>query len=139
VSQYLVSGTSGALSPMTPATVKTAGKYAEAIAFDPSGKHAYVTILGATAATVVEQFSIDQSNGTLSPMNPPTVSAGGAAAAFITVDASGKYAYATSGSSGWGSTTVAQYEIGPDGALTLMNPPTVKTGDTPWAVITVHP
>ena len=139
VSQYRVDGTSGALSPMSPATVSTGGKYAQTIAFDPAGKHAYVTIFGATPETTVAQFTIDQANGTLSPMSPPAVASGGAGAAFITVDASGKYAYATSGSTGWGSTTVAQYSIGPDGALTLMTPPKVTTGDTPWAVITVHP
>jgi hypothetical protein len=71
-------------------------------------------------------------------MSPPTVAAGGAGAAFITVDASGKYAYATSGDTGWGSTTVAQYLVGPDGALTLMSPPTVSTGGSPWGVITVQ-
>lgn len=138
VSQYGIDPTSGALSPMTPATVATDGSYAEAIAFDPSGKYAYVTIVGATSQTAVEQFKIDQTNGTLSPMSPATVAAGGAGAAFITVDASGKYAYATSGDTGWGSTTVAQYEVGPDGALTLMSPPKVSTGQSPWGVATVH-
>jgi 6-phosphogluconolactonase (cycloisomerase 2 family) len=138
VSQYDIDPTSGALSPMTPATVSTGGTDAETIAFDPSGKYAYVTIVGATSATAVEQFRIDQTKGTLSPMSPPTVAAGGAGAAFITVDASGKYAYATSGDSGWGSTTVAQYEVGPDGTLTLMSPPTVQTGQSPWGITTVH-
>ncbi|MFI5261910.1 MAG: lactonase family protein [Candidatus Limnocylindrales bacterium] len=137
VSQYTIDQTSGALSPMTPATVSTDGTYAEAIAFDPSGKYAYVTFFGATPSAVVEQFRIDQTSGTLSPMSPSTVAAGGAGAAFITVDASGKYAYATSGETGWGSTTVAQYEVGPDGALTLMSPPTVTTGGSPWGVITI--
>jgi 6-phosphogluconolactonase (cycloisomerase 2 family) len=137
VSQYTINAASGALSPMTPASVKTGGTDAEAIAFDLSGKHAYVTIVGATAATAVAQFSIDQTNGTLSPMASPTVAAGGAGAAFITVDAAGKHAYATSGSTGWGSTTVAQYAVGPDGGLTLMSPATVPTGDTPWGIVTV--
>ena len=138
VSQYGIDPTNGTLSPMTPATVSTDGTDAEAIAFDPSGKYAYVTIVGATSATAVEQFRIDQTNGALSPLSPPTVTAGGAGAAFITVDVSGKYAYATSGDTGWGSTTVAQYEVGPDGSLTLMSPPTVPTGGSPWGVITVQ-
>ena len=137
VSQYAVNQTSGALSPMTPATVKTGGTDAEAIAFDPAGKFAYVTIVGSTAATAVAQFTIDQAIGTLSPMSPTTVGAGGAGAAFITVDASGKHAYATSGDTGWGSTTVAQYDVGPDGALTLMSPATVTTGASPWGIVTV--
>jgi 6-phosphogluconolactonase (cycloisomerase 2 family) len=138
VSQYVINETSGALSPMTPATVPTGSKYAEAIAFDPSGKHAYVTIVGATSATAIAQFSIDQTNGTLSLMSPPAVAAGGAGAAFLTVDAAGLYAYATSGDTGWGSTTVAQYEVGPDGALTLMSTPTVPTGFSPWGVTTIR-
>ena len=137
VSQYTINQASGALTPMTPATVKTGGTDAEVIAFDPAGKFAYVTIVGKTAATAVAEFTIDQANGTLSPMSQPTVGAGGAGAAFITVDAAGKHAYAASGDTGWGSTTVAQYDIGPDGALTLMSPATVKTGDSPWGVVTV--
>ncbi len=137
ISQYNINQTNGTLSAMTPATVATGGTYAGSIAVDPSGKYAYVTILGATAATAVAQFDIDQTNGTLSPMTPPTVSAGGAAAAFITVEASGKYAYATSGDTGWGSATVAQYAIGADGALTLMSNPTVPSGYGPTGIITV--
>ena len=61
-------------------------------------------------------------------MTPPTVSAGGAGTAVITVEASGKYAYATSGESGWGNSSIAQFTIDQTtGALTLMNNPTVQT------------
>ena len=56
---------------------------------------------------------------------------------MITVDAAGRHAYATSGDTGWGSTTVAQYDIGGDGALTLMSPATVTTGGSPWGIVTV--
>jgi 6-phosphogluconolactonase (cycloisomerase 2 family) len=86
----------------------------------------------------VAQFTIDQSTGKLLAMTPPTVSAGGAGAASITVEASGKYAYATSGDTGWGSYSVAQYTIDQTtGALTLMKNATVVAGYGPGGIVTV--
>ncbi len=138
VSQYSVNPTTGMLSQLTPFTVPAGGTYALSIAIHPTGKFAYVTILAATADAVVAQFTIDQGTGELTAMAPPTVSAGGAGTAVITVEASGKYAYATSGESGWGSTSVAQYTIDQTtGALTLMNNASVLSGDGPSGIVTV--
>jgi 6-phosphogluconolactonase (cycloisomerase 2 family) len=137
VSQYSINQTNGTLSPMTPATVVTAGVYAAAIAIDPLGKYAYVANPTGAAGKAVAQFNISQTDGSLSPMTPPTVTAGGPGAASITIDPTGKYAYATSGDTGLGSRSVAQYTIGADGTLTLMANPTVQTGLGPNGIITV--
>jgi 6-phosphogluconolactonase (cycloisomerase 2 family) len=134
VSQYNIDQTNGTLSPMTPATVVTAGVYAASIAVDPLGKYAYVANPAGTGSNSVIQFNISPTDGTLSPMTPPAVSAGGAGAANITIDPTGKYAYATSGA---GSHSVAQYTIGANGALTLMANPTVPTGLGPNGITTV--
>jgi uncharacterized repeat protein (TIGR02543 family) len=137
VSQYGINQTTGALSAMTPATVTTAGVYAAAIAVDPLGKFAYVANPAGTGSNSVLQFNISQTTGALSPMTPPTVSAGGAGAAFIAIDPTGKFAYATSGDTGAGNHSVAQYTIGSDGTLTLMANPTVQTGTGPNGIVTV--
>jgi hypothetical protein len=71
-------------------------------------------------------------------MTPPTVSAGGAGAASITIDPTGKFAYATSGDTGAGSSSVAQYAIGADGRLTLLANPTVLSGLGPNGIATVR-
>ncbi len=123
--QYKI-GADGTLSHL--ATLSTAGTYAFFIAVHPSGKWAYAGVLAATPDKVIAQFDIG-SDGQLSLMATPYVSAGGAAAAGIAIESSGKYLYATSGDTGWGSYSIAQLTIDPTtGALTLMSNPTVSTG-----------
>ena len=131
VSQYAVNQTNGALSAMTPATVVTSALYARSIAIDPLGKYAYVTNPAGTGSDSVRQFNISQTDGTLSPMTPLSVSAGGMGAADITIDPTGKFAYATV------TNSVAQYAIGANGALTLMAHPTVQAGIDPNGITTV--
>ena len=140
VAQFKI-GADGTLSALSPLLV-TAGTYALTIAVHPTGKFAYVAMMNSSDATaaiaVVAQFTIDQSTGKLLAMTPPTVSAGGAGAASITVEASGKYAYATRGDTGWGSYSVAQYTIDQTtGALTLMKNATVVAGYGPGGIVTV--
>jgi uncharacterized repeat protein (TIGR02543 family) len=132
VSQYNVNQTNGSLSPMTPATVVTSALYVTTIAIDPLGKYAYVANPAGTGSDSVRQFNISQTDGTLSPMTPLSVSAGGAGAADITIDPTGKFAYATV------SNAVAQYAIGANGALTLMANPTVLAGTDPNGIVTVR-
>lgn len=131
VSQYDINQTNGTLSAMTPAMVTTAGTYATTIAIDPLGKYAYVANPLGTGSNSVVQFNIGPTDGKLSPMTPPTVSAGGAGAASITIDPTGKFAYATT------TNSVAQYAIGADGTLTLMANPTVHAGIEPNGITTV--
>jgi len=134
--QFSINATTGLLTPLTPLLV-SAGTYALTLAVHPSGKYAYVAILTATPNATVAQFTIDQATGVLAPMIPATVASGGAGAASIAIDPSGKYAYVTSGDTGWGSNSVAQYTIDPaTGALTLMAHPTVLTGYGPAGIVT---
>ena len=143
ISQYNIDQTTGALTPMSTPTVTIAmgGTMSISITVDPSGRFVYATIgtNPSTPTAVIAQFTIDQNTGALAAMTPPTVSAGGAGTAVITVEASGKYAYATSGESGWGSSSIAQFTIDQTtGALTLMNNPTVQTsGIGPSGIVTV--
>jgi uncharacterized repeat protein (TIGR02543 family) len=137
VAQYKINTTTGQLVPLSPALV-TAGTYGLGIAVHPTGKFLYATILAGTASSVVAQFTIDPATGALTAMTPATVGAGGAGAASITVEASGKFAFATSGDTGWGSYSVAQYTIDPTtGALTLMANPTVVSGFGPSGIVTI--
>ncbi|HVM65370.1 MAG TPA: beta-propeller fold lactonase family protein [Acidimicrobiales bacterium] len=138
ISQFNIDATSGALTPMSAPTVATGSGTALSITIDPTGRFAYVPITSSTPATVVAQFSIDATTGMLAPLTPAAVSAGGAGAAWVAVDPSGKYAYATSGETGWGSTSIAQYSIDQTtGALTLLPNPTVQSGYGPSEIITV--
>ncbi len=142
LSQYAIDQSTGALTPMVPPTVPIAAGAvgAVSIAVDPTGRFAYASILVNEAApdAVIAQFTIDQTTGALTAMATPTLSAGGAAAVRIAIESSGKFAYATCGNSGWGSTTVAQFSIDQTtGALTLLKNPTVQAGSWPNGIVTV--
>jgi 6-phosphogluconolactonase (cycloisomerase 2 family) len=140
VSQYGIDQADGTLSPLSPALVDPSWAYASSVAADPAGKYLYVGNPGAgTPSSVVAQYQIG-ANGALSPLSPATVSAGGAGVSAMTTvrEASGDYAYATSGDTGWGQTTIAQYRIDPaTGALQLLSNPTVQAGFGPSAIVAV--
>lgn len=136
IAQFSLNGTTGQLTPLSPALV-TVGTYALSIAVHPTGKFVYAAILAGSPSAAVAQFTVDPATGKLTPMSTPTVSAGGAGTAVITVEASGKFAYATSGDTGWGSTSIAQYAIDQTtGALTLLANPTVQAGYSPSGIVT---
>lgn len=134
--------TSGSLqvAPSSVCPCQTGGNNLAAmdIAFHPSGKYAYITFSCCSSLQSVAQFTVNQSNGTLSPMTPPTVLSSGSAASIM-VDSSGKYAYVTSGATSFASSSIAQYTIDQvTGALTLMATPTVQTGGVgPSGIVTV--
>jgi uncharacterized repeat protein (TIGR02543 family) len=137
ISQYSINTTNGMLSQLTPSTVTAipGGTLALSIAVDPQGRFAYVPI-NYTSSQVIAQFQINQTTGAL--VSNGTVSAAGPAAAWIAIESSGKYAYATSGDTGWGNYSIAQYTIDQTtGALTLMSNPTVQAGYGPSEIVTV--
>ena len=108
------------------------------LAAHPSGKYLYAAVYTGSQNSIIAQFSINQTDGTLSAMTPATVPGAGYGSARIAVESSGKYAYVTSGDTGWGSTYVTQYTIDQTtGALTLMSNPTVQAGFGPSEIITV--
>jgi len=127
VLQYTV-GATGALSPMTPATV-AAGT--ASVAVHPSGRYAYV----ANRTFKATQYTIGAA-GALSPMTPATVAVAAGSPYAVAVDPSGRYAYFAksvavdpSGRYAYvansGDATVSQYTIGATGALSPMTPATV--------------
>ena len=81
---------------------------------------------------IVSQYRID-ATGALTPLSPPTVSAGGGPS-FVTVDPTGRWAYAVNNF----SSTVSQYNIGATGTLTPLSPSTVGTDPQPLS-ITIDP
>lgn len=72
VSQFTIDATTGALTPMAPATV-AAGVATSAVAIDPTGQALYATDRGASA---VYQFKIDSTTGALTPYATSTVPSG---------------------------------------------------------------
>jgi 6-phosphogluconolactonase (cycloisomerase 2 family) len=132
IAQYRIQ-TDGTLSSIGSVSL-TPSVYSLSIAVDPLGRFAYVPI-NYTQSEVIAQFKIDQATGAL--VSNGRVAAGGAFAAWIAIDASGKYAYATSGDTGYGSTSIAQYTIDQTtGALTLMSNPSVQAGFGPSEIVT---
>jgi 6-phosphogluconolactonase (cycloisomerase 2 family) len=99
VSQFTI-GVGGVLTPMTPATVAT-GSNPAGIAVDPTGSYVYVANYGQNAGTTVSQYTISQTNGSLTPMNPPVVTLLNGTGPFsITVDPTGQYAYTANRTTG---------------------------------------
>jgi 6-phosphogluconolactonase (cycloisomerase 2 family) len=121
-SQYMI-GVTGALTPMSPATVATGLgtglSLPQSITVHPTGKYLYVANWG---DSTVSQYTISQ-DGTLMPMSPATVSAGSGPSS-ITIDPKGKYLYVANCC----NTAISQYSIKLDGTLTPMLPATISTG-----------
>jgi uncharacterized repeat protein (TIGR01451 family) len=123
VSQYRVNPKTGALKPMSPATVPT-GHYPSEVAVAPNGKRAYGTDLTDDA---VSQYNINSTTGKLSAKSPATVAAG-ARPSGIAVSPNGKAVYAVNSF----DNTVSQYTVNAaTGALTPKSPATVATGNCP--------
>ncbi len=133
VSQYSI-GTGGALSPLSPATVATGASMLSrpfGLTVDPTGSHVYVA--NSTDGTI-SQFTIG-AGGVLVPMTPATVAAGNGVSS-VSIDPTGSYLYATNRNPSNTTTgsTVSQYLIGSNGALTPMTAPTAPAGINPTAI-----
>jgi 6-phosphogluconolactonase (cycloisomerase 2 family) len=134
IMQYAI-GVTGVLEPMIPPTVPTKGP--RSVAVDPSGRYVYVANWreGLDQSTV-SQYTIG-TNGTLSPMTPETVPAG-TLSVFVTVDPSGRYAYAASGDLlGATLSVVSPYAIGANGALERMTSAALEPGIDPRSIAVV--
>lgn len=130
ISQFTI-GTDGSLTAMLTPTI-SAGSEPISVAVDPSGKYLYVANHGVDTTTDignVSQYSI-QSDGSLTAMSTPTISAG-INPQSLAVDLSGQYLYVVNSS----DNTVSQFIISSlDGSLTPMTTPVVPSGTTPWAI-----
>jgi 6-phosphogluconolactonase (cycloisomerase 2 family)/uncharacterized protein YjdB len=138
LSQYTV-GPTGALTPMSNPTV-AAGSNPFAVVVDPSSRYVYAVNFDRqsfTTASTLSQYTISQTDGSLTPMAPPNVPTGDNPNG-IAVDPLGRAVYVAN-SYPISSSSVSQYTISrTDGSLTAMNPATVLAGSGA-ATVTVDP
>lgn len=138
ISMYTINRSTGVLTPTTPATVST-GFFPQGIAIDPSGKFVYTANSDDNS---VSMFTINQATGVLTPTTPPAISTLAnvstglySSPLAVTVDPSGKFAYAVNED----DATVSMFTINSTtGILTPTTPATVFTGPTPFSM-TVDP
>jgi 6-phosphogluconolactonase (cycloisomerase 2 family) len=81
------------------------------------------------AASNLSQYIIG-TNGTLSPLNPPTV-ATGTNPYSLTTDRSHQFVYVANFDHSSATGSVSQFSIGADGSLTPLNPATINAGNGP--------
>ena len=123
--------TTGALVAAS-GTPATAGSVPWNLTISPNGKFLYVSNFGTTTVggTSVQQYSIDTSNGAITPLNPPTVTTG-SYPTVAWVDASSSFAYVPVVGATVPEGGVWQYAIGSGGQLTSLAPATVSAGSQP--------
>jgi 6-phosphogluconolactonase (cycloisomerase 2 family) len=127
-SQYSIDATTGALSPLNPATLTTAFPYPGGITVDPTSSYAYLSNINGDS---LSEYGIG-ANGTLSSLNPASV-ATGREPVFLAFDPTGKYAYEANYTVDVSTAagTVSQYAVGTAGQLTPLTPATITAGIGP--------
>lgn len=135
VSEFSI-GTDGTLTSLNPSSVP-AGTEPVFLAFDPTGKYAYVadyTVDYVSPPGFVYQYTVG-TGGQLAPMATKSVMAGNGPS-WVAFDPFGKYAYVTNIGDGMQPGTVSEYAIGSDGGLTLIG--TVTAGLNAYMIATVY-
>jgi YVTN family beta-propeller protein len=95
-------------------TAATGAADPQSIAVDPSGKFAYVLNGGGSVAAYVSMYTINATTGALTSIGPPVSTDGfGLYPGVITVDPTGKFAYAINEGDPWG------YEDGANGSVEM--------------------
>jgi len=132
VSQFTV-GATGILTPMNPSTV-TSGTNPYFVTVDPAVKYVYVANEG---SNTISQYAIGI-GGALTPMSTAAVAAGPNPYSITIASISGQeYAYVANSNYANqvnNSSSISQYTLGINGALTPMNPATVASGTNPVSV-----
>jgi 6-phosphogluconolactonase len=128
ISQYAVDAATGALTPLTPATLLTAFPYPGGITVDPTSAYAYLSNINGKS---LSEYGIG-TDGTLSSLNPASV-ATGTEPVFLAFDPTGKFAYEANYTVDYSAApgTVSQYSVGTGGQLTPLAPATVLAGTGP--------
>jgi 6-phosphogluconolactonase (cycloisomerase 2 family) len=132
ISQFRI-GADGSLTALAGRDVPT-GMSPNAVTLDHNNRWAYVANLG---ENTVSQYSIGL-DGQLSPMSTAKVQAG-ANPATIVIDPTNKFAYvgnfgANARVPPAGPSTISQFSVGSNGALTPLSASTVATGSGPSAI-----
>lgn len=138
VSMFTIDSSTGVLTPTTPFTVPT-GFFPQGIGIDPLGRFVYTANSDDNS---VSMFTVDAGTGVLTPTNPPAVSTlaqvstgDESSPLAVTVDPTGKFAYAVNEDNG----TVSMFTIESNtGVLTPTSPTFVYTGGIPFG-ITIDP
>src|SRR5215472_9073522 len=135
VSMFTVNSCTGAFTATTPATIPTGPQSSlqgsEDMVVDRSGRFVYVANLVSNVAgpSAISMYTINATTGVLTPTTPASVAAGWSPLS-ITVDPSGRFAYAANQDDG----TISMYTInGSTGVLTPMTPASVNAGGSPFA------
>lgn len=137
ISQYYVDS-AGSLTPMSVPTVAIPAPFTDADGYwlsedGSTGSIYVVTNSAGSAASSVAEFSIGN-DGALTPLTPAYVELSAAAAGPLVFAPSGsRYAY-LAGAVGTQSGQVAQFSVGPDGALSALTPATIPVAGTPTTV-----
>jgi 6-phosphogluconolactonase (cycloisomerase 2 family) len=119
------------VAPLPQSSI-SAGIYPAAVVIGQG--HVYVVNVG---DGTISQYNV-ASDGTLTPMNPATVTNSGmhtfgVAPAAATIDPTGSFLYVTNAA----DNTLSQFSIGSDGHLTPLTPSTVATGVDPVSIVVV--
>jgi 6-phosphogluconolactonase (cycloisomerase 2 family) len=117
------------VAPLPQSSI-SAGIYPAAVVIGQG--HVYAVNVG---DGTISQYNV-ASDGTLTPMNPATVTnpamhTFGAAPAAATIDPTGSFLYVTNAA----DNTLSQFSIGSDGQLTPLTPSTVATGVDPVSIV----
>ena len=129
LSQYSIGAGDGALTPLTPPIISTAGNYPGGVAVDGNSAYAYVANISLDS---VSQYAIG-ADGTLTKLSPATVNTG-TEPVYLAIDPSNQYAYVanyTLDKNPTAAGTVSQYTLGTTGQLTPMAVPIVTAGTGP--------
>jgi 6-phosphogluconolactonase len=130
LSQYSIGASDGALTPLSPPTIITAGTYPGGVTVDANSAYAYVANI---ALNSVSQYAIG-TDGTLMKLSPATVLTG-TEPVYLAIDPSSQYAYVANYTVDVNPTaagTVSQYTLdAATGQLTPMAVATVAAGTAP--------
>jgi 6-phosphogluconolactonase len=138
ISMFTINSSTGVLTPTTPFTVPT-GFFPQGIGIDPQGRFVYTANSDDNS---VSMFTVDAGTGVLTPTTPPAVSTlaqvstgNESSPLAVTVDPSGKFAYAVNQD----DATVSMFTIdSTTGVLTPTTPTFVYTAGSPFG-LTIDP
>lgn len=134
IAMFSIDSNTGVLTPTDPPTVPT-GFFPQGIGIDPMGRFVYTANSDDNS---VSMFTVNTSTGLLTPTNPPSVSTladvstgNESSPLAVTVDPSGKFAYAVNQD----DSTVSMFTIdSTTGVLTPTTPATVFTAGSPFGI-----
>jgi len=129
VSMYSMDSTTGMLTPLSPSTVSTGLLPLFISTININFNNSYYAYVTNYSSNTVSMYSINSTNGILTPLSPSTVSTDSNPLFIETLNINNSYyAYVTNN----GSNTVSMYSINStNGILTPLSTQTIATGTNP--------